>query len=306
MIEWLRSKVLNWINNRLAQSHVDDVLIQVIILAMVVDDYLGYVEFRQVHLQGLDAVIDRRGGLDAIGTSEPAIGRTLRQSTLTVIGTTILNINTSLRAASKPSPLSPSILTYPEYSLSEQLHRLVARLPIGLQELALSQHLSVEMVGIVLSFTDWLNNLDPVVAESSASWRHPTPAGLSNLEKCLYVALICLSDDLSGMGGHISVLIFRKPGQRARMILSDEGLWDDPRTADCVLWLATVVCSPRNITIIPRGVQNVLQEKILRQRPEVGDLAAIERILRRFFYPEARAGAWMQAWAAKLAKTRAK
>ena len=291
---------MRWINERLAQTHVDDVLIQAIVLAIVVDDYLGYVEFGQVHLRGLDAVIEHRGGLEHIGNSEAGMGNNLVQSTLTVISTTKLNIGTALHGGSLSHFREPTILTYPEYSLSLELRQMVSELPVGLQELALSQHLSVEIVQIVLSFKGWLHNLDPDRAESSLSWRQPVPSGLSNLEKCIFVALICLADDLSGLGGHISVLIFRKPGQRARMILSDEGLWDDPSLSDCVLWLATVVCSPRKVEIIPHDIWKALQEKILSQRPELRHFAEIESILHRFFYPEARAAAWKQAWAAKL------
>ena len=84
------------------------------------------------------------------------------------------------------------------------------------------------------------------------------------------------------------------------MILSDEGLWDDPRLSDCILWLATVVCSPRKAEIVPHDIWEALQGKILGQRPELKYLAEVENILHRFFCPEARAAAWKQAWAAKM------
>ena len=196
VIELLRSRLLQVINKKLDTRHVDDVLIQSICLTMIVDDYLGYVEFGRAHLSGLKTMTALRGGMNAVGSSEPALSENLPHIVMTVLSTVTLNVDTNLQR----NHSSSSISSYTNTS-GPMSNRAFRHLPSGFHRLASARYLSTAMVDILVSFMSWLNALDPATAASARSWRADTPRGLSDLEKCIMLALICLADDMSGMAG---------------------------------------------------------------------------------------------------------
>lgn len=196
VIELLRSRLLRVINKKLDTQHVDDVLIQSICLTMIVDDYLGYVEFGRAHLSGLKTMTALRGGMNVVGSSEPALSENLPHIVMTVLSTVTLNVDTNLQRNSSNAPLSSNSNASGPVS-----NRAFRQLPDGFQRLTNARYLSPAMVDILESFMSWLNALDPATSSSARSWRADTPRGLSDLEKCIMLALICLADDMSGMAG---------------------------------------------------------------------------------------------------------
>lgn len=189
-------------------------------------------------------------------------------------------------------------LTYPDFQLDSVQESWLIQLPRGFRILALTNHLSCTMLGILVEFNQWLLNLDLAEAENLPTWRHDIPAGLTNFEKCVFVALLCLADDLTTMGSHILSPLWRKAKYRAEEILNADELWNDPRCADCMLWTATVIALPRKD--IPHDMLALLQTKILASRPDVTSSAHVESILSQFFFPALRSSVWLYSWAKQL------
>lgn len=293
-IEYLRAKALASINSQLTARIVDDTLIQAIVLAIATDDYLGYVDFGEAHLQGLESLIPLRGGFDTIGTSEPSM-KNLQQALLTSVSALKLNISTSLRAhASTP-------LYRPSYPLSRETIDLVRPLRVGFRNLVRLGFLSTETIHLLTSFSAWLGALPADAAYSAQGWRRPIPAGLNNFEKCIVIALICLGDDLTGLGGHIGALMWRKPAQRAEILLWERSLWREPHFADVTLWMATVICCPQRQDIVPHSQWTILQDRIMGVRGDLHTLLDVERTMRCFFFPSFRMIALVSAWLSRLA-----
>ncbi|KAK5056701.1 hypothetical protein LTR84_012233 [Exophiala bonariae] len=285
-----RQRLLNKINEQLSQRKIDDVLIQAVTLLIPVDDHLGYTEFSQAHLAGIETMIECRGGLALVGSSEPAIG--VQLATLVSISTTKLSINTSPQKLYAKSPL-----VYPSIPFSPSICEEISRLPSGFADLALSGQISIEMIRIIIAFDLWLQDLSNSPDRTDrGAWRFTVPSGLNDIEKHICIALLCLADDVTSMGLYYGALIFRKPQKRAESLFNNASLWHSQEQADTIVWLATVITTPLRPELAPFKARLLLYERILRARPLLKQWVNVEVILRRFFYCEERERTWKDSW----------
>ncbi|RDW67245.1 uncharacterized protein DSM5745_09111 [Aspergillus mulundensis] len=286
-----RKKLFDLVTDMLGRQIVDDVLIQALCLLIPIDDYLGYVDFSQVHLDGLETVVDARGGLAQIGQSVPGMDANLQTSLLVSKSLLSTHIQTSLAYNATPAAEAASL--YPTLSVQSTLD-----LPIGFQHLTHTGHLSTNSVPILQSFSAWLRTHGTTDPALIPVWRYSAPAHLTPIEKCLFAALLCFADDLSCMGFHPAAIIFRQPRKRAEMLLAVPELWRDPALADFAVWMALVVTTPRNLGIAPLTVQRALFCKIFETRPGTYEWVHIDTALQSFFYDQGRARVWEGTWKA--------
>jgi hypothetical protein len=169
-------------------------------------------------------------------------------------------------------------------------------LPPGLLTLIHTGYLSHASVEILLSFSSWLSTHRSTDPSLTPVWRYSSSGPLCAVEKCLFTALLCLADDLSGMGLHPAAMIFRQPRKRAEMLLAVHELWTHRALADCLVWLVMVITTPRNPGITPFSGQRELFSRIVLSRPDLTCWADVEGVLRCFFYEESRAPSWKATW----------
>ncbi|KAL2834776.1 hypothetical protein BJY01DRAFT_259398 [Aspergillus pseudoustus] len=315
-----RKKLFDLVTDMLSRQEVDDLLIQAICLLIPIDDYLGYVDYSQVHLDGLEVVVRARGGHEMVGQSVAGMSQNLQTSLLVSRSLLLSHIQTSLGhhvpltgagAATtttttdrlNPSSLLPSL----ETPLGVELELELLNLPVGFTHLLSTGHLTAASIPILKSFSAWLHTHSATPASQIPVWRYNSPSPhqhphrhqqhLTAVEKCLFAALLCYADDISGMGLHPAALLFRQPKKRAGMLLQVPQLWADCGLADFVLWLAMVITVPRDPGITPWEVQRKLFRRIFEMRGQDGCAwADIESRLRCFFSDKGRAAVWEATW----------
>ncbi|EAW10829.1 uncharacterized protein ACLA_053030 [Aspergillus clavatus NRRL 1] len=295
-ITYHRNVLLKELHERLSRRQVDDVLIQAITLLIPVDDYLGHAEYGPVHLKGLNDVVQLRGGFGAIGTSdEAAFGSNLRMSVQVTMSLVEFHLQTNMNQESDTivgpvsAPSSPS-----------ELQIKASGLPPGFRDLIDQGCISDQMIDVLYSFMDWSIKGREIDPSARGTWRCSTARDLNNLEKCIVVTLACLADDISAMGTHPATIIFRKPKQRAAMLARVAEVWDNPLFVDCVIWMCTVVSTPRNRDILCREAQRRLLLKAIRCRYCALQWGDIRQVLERFIYESGRAADWEEAWSRAL------
>ncbi|KAL3494512.1 hypothetical protein BJX62DRAFT_223090 [Aspergillus germanicus] len=257
-----------------AVHHVDDVLVSALSLLISIDDYLGHVEFSRAHLNGLDAVIQARGGYNQLGSSIPGGSRDVQVSTL------IVRSQLLFHAIHAEPPVDTETTEAP---LSLDIPPDVSR---GFRDLIQRGYLSQDSIEMLHSFSAWQSEHGGQDPSAVAVWRYPAPLQkLNAIEKCIFVGLLCLADDTSHIALHPAATIYRQANKRADMIQNMPYVWDDPCLGDCLVWLWMVTLTPRDAEHSLYGVQwNVLTwETILSS-------------LRVFFYDEGRVLAWKTTW----------
>ncbi|KIW12690.1 hypothetical protein PV08_09968 [Exophiala spinifera] len=304
IIDTMRARFINLINSKLAYRAINDTLIHSICCATPVDEHLGLLEYSVAHLRGLEALVELRGGFSQVGSSYGPLADTLQSSVLHAITTTKLNIK---RDGQPQTPIASEQSTPKDHIIELRcpipgcltpFYGENTELPEGFAELAAMDALSLPMCHIIRDFQRWLHNLPVDKADECASWRHQIPDNLSNLEKCIYLALSCLADDLSAVGVHVCMDLWRKPRPRAIQILHETTLWEVPKFADCLLWVATSVSLANDL--VPYDIWEQLQDKILASRPDIVAIDDIVLILQGFFAPEKRLRIWRSRWEGRL------
>ncbi|KAL3459129.1 hypothetical protein BJX64DRAFT_207430 [Aspergillus heterothallicus] len=276
-----RQKILQDVHERLEQGQVDDVLIQAICLLIPVDDYLGYVEYGPVHLKGLSDIVNIRGGLKMVGSSDPiAFGKILQLTMLTVVSMIEFHMRTKFTSET----------FIPATSLSSAMQIKISAMPAGLRDLFRAGILSAGVIPILESYQTWFSQ-----TQKTDIWRSPVPPGLNNIESCLVITLVCLADDTSAMILHPAASMFRKTRQRIETVLNTPGLWSDPRVVDCMIWMTTVISVPPG-QFIDVGLQKQVLKKAIQGRVFVLEWEEIQCRLQKFYYSELRVGDWKRAW----------
>ncbi|KAH8432900.1 uncharacterized protein LDX57_010531 [Aspergillus melleus] len=295
-IMYHRSRLLGDLHERLSRRQVDDVLIQAICLLIPVDDYLGYVEYGPVHLKGLQDVVQIRGGFDQVGSSDAdAFGKNLRMSMLVVTSMVEFHLQTNI----SDQPLQTLVLA--EIALQQSgLQARISNLTNGFQKLLFSGYVSGEIFDIYESYTLWSSKVKDIDASMRETWRYSSSRELNNLEKCIIVTFACLADDISAMGTHPAALIFRKPKQRAQILATVTDLWKIPALIDCMIWMCTVISTPRNKLLFCREAQSQLLKKSVRNRSPARNWGQIQTILGLFVVESTRELDWKEVWSAAL------
>ncbi|KAL3496546.1 hypothetical protein BJX62DRAFT_232215 [Aspergillus germanicus] len=295
-----RKRLLDDIHRMLATNTIDDVLVHALSLLIPIDDYLGMDNYSKTHVAGFRAVIQARGGFDQVGQSVPA----MREAVVAL------------------ALIAQSLLVYYEDTLPKDSLDHFARsggsfdtlpgrqtpsdLPRGFTDLIHRGYFSPTTIGILQSFSAWHNTYLYHNTHETPTWFSSTSirSNFTHLEKCIFISLRCLADDMSAMALHPASQIHRQPGNRAEMLLSLAYSGPGLRTADCVLtgcymWLSFVLCAP-----VSSGVAvDDMQEEVFRAlllpivvERRLWDWEDFQRVLCGFFYDERRATGWQETF----------
>jgi hypothetical protein len=300
-----RKRLLDDVHRMLATNTIDDVLVHALSLLIPIDDHLGMDKYSKTHVAGFRAVIQARGGFDQVGQSVPAMREAvvalalIAQSLLVCYEDTLPRVSLEHFARSGgdsgafPGRHTPSDL------------------PRGFTDLIQRGYLSPTTIEILKSFSAWHNTYLYHDTHGAPTWLSSTrtPSNLTHLEKCIFISLRCLADDMSAMALHPASQILRKTEKRAEMLLSLAYSGPSLRTADCVLtdcymWLSFVICAPVASEV---GVDNMHEEVfralLLPVVVERGlcDWEDFQRALCCFFYDERRAAGWQDTLKRSLA-----
>ncbi|KAL2816701.1 hypothetical protein BJX63DRAFT_387132 [Aspergillus granulosus] len=161
-----RKKLFDLVTDMLSRGVIDDLLIQAICLLIPIDDYLGYVDYSQVHLDGLEVVVRARGGYDTVGQSVPGMSHNLQTSLLVVRSLLLPHIQTSLHYA--PPPGVPGSL----HPISFLETPLELGLPTGFTHLIPTGHLSTGLILILQNFSAWIHTHSHTLAAQTPIWRY--------------------------------------------------------------------------------------------------------------------------------------
>lgn len=296
LIEQLRSKVLVQINERLAAKAVGDVLILAVSYLIIIDDFLGYIQYGMLHLQGLETMIEMRGGYAAVMRSVTAdLHRKIMHG---FIGKALDAMKLNSRFA---LVTDQPIVRYPQPYIGSQLDEAVSKLPVGFQRLAEQRYLSNQTIEVLLEYRQAI--ADPAHysnVEILKLWRNSAPVSMNNLEKSIFIAMECLAADLSYGVYQTSMPIWRKTRQRALKVLSLSTLWEVPEIIDCTVWIGSVIMTPTQIDNTPFDLRQQFQSLVIARRPEFANTEEVKRVLEDFFLPNARWFALVQAWTTEL------
>lgn len=278
-IEALRSRFLQKVDARLESGTVDDVLIQVIVLAIAIDRCLGHKQFIAAHVKALDLGVALRGGLIEVGRSRPGLDDSLCLSVIaalfdagTVCGST----------GARP--------------VNRILPQVFSKLPKGMQALATEGYFSTNMIKALLSFEDWYSDPEMQPQSTTRIWSHAVSASLTVIEMCVLIALVCIADDLANKGDCMRTLLWRDSHRLADNLLNCAELWANDQLGDLLIWLISVIATPKKQELVPFKAQSELQQRIICLRPELRYQNIIEKRLRRYFCPQTSLELWKYAW----------
>lgn len=298
LIEQLRSKVLVQMNKQLARKAVGDVLMWAVSFLIVVDDFLGYIDYGLLHLRGLETMIELRGGYAAVGSTITADVPRLAMHQL------LGNAMNAMRLNSRFALISGAGVMRHQIIQCEQ-DKCVIELPHGFRKLAELGYLSTQTIEALLEYEKAIRdpahcgNVEVLKLWRTSVFGDSSQATLSNFEKCIFIAMECLAADLSYGVYQTSMAIWRKTRQRAQKVLEEPSLWYVPDFRNCALWIGTVIMSPTQLDSTPFDLRMLFQDRMLKSRSHLKDYEEVESVLSAFFYPRARQSALKQAWAAR-------
>ncbi|GIJ92451.1 hypothetical protein Asppvi_011433 [Aspergillus pseudoviridinutans] len=303
-----RQRLLEAVHYRLSKGQVDDVLIQIICIMISVDEYLGFSEYRSVHLKGFRDVVRIREASDTPGRSTSSLdpsSNAKHQSMAMLVHTSKKMVEFHLESnlvLFRDTMVVPTV-TFPPPSSVPDIEKRMAGLPPGLMVLVRSGILTEKMTDLLQDFSFWFYQgmgMDPTNRES---WRYSNFKPENRLEQCISMALLCLADDLSSMGTHPCAVIFRQTKQRVQFLSSFTELWASPLLAECMIWMCTVIAIPRNRTLLAQDEQMALLRRSVRNKALLRYSGQIAAILQRFFYDQSREADWQEAWNLALTVT---
>ncbi|KAL3454595.1 hypothetical protein BJX65DRAFT_301231 [Aspergillus insuetus] len=291
-----RKRLLDDVHRMLATNTIDDVLVHALSLLIPIDDYLGFDTYSRTHVAGFRAVIEARGGFDEVGQSVPAMREAV--VALALIAQSLLVCYESALPLGHFAHSGRDSGTFPERYTSLDL-------PRGFLELIQRGYLSPTMIEILQRFSAWHNTYVYRNTYETPTWLSSTSTfpKFTQLEKCIFISLRCLADDMSAMALHPASQMLRQTEKRAEMLLSLAYSGPGLRTADCVLTdcyicLSFVICAPVASEV---AVDN-MQEEVFRAlllplvvERRLCNWEDFQRVLCGFFYDERRAAEWQEA-----------
>ncbi|EHK22040.1 uncharacterized protein TRIVIDRAFT_151299 [Trichoderma virens Gv29-8] len=300
-----RQCLLKAVRQKISSQEIDEVLLHSLCMMISIDECLMFNEYRQVHLKGLQDVIQvhkvqnaARHSRCTVGPDPPA-DKSPMEMAVEVKGAVVefhLQVNLAFDN-NTTAMLSPR--TLPPYSL-DALKMRALNLPPGFSDLICRGLLTEKMVGLLENFAAWFFKGMGTEAACRETWRYSNFHPANTLEKCIAMTLVCLADDLSAIGLHPCAVIFRQPNQRSQIILSSSELWTPPYLGGLVTWMSTVIATPRRESLIEGDTQMALLRESIRHMKVCRSVEQVEAILQGFFYDQSRAAEWRRVWGKAL------
>lgn len=293
-VELLRSRFLDGVNRRLGNRQIDNVLIQIILIAIDIDISLGYTDFMAAHLRALEVTLALRQRHTYSDIYSTALDNALSISSLLTIFQASLSIDFNVSPGSSP---------YTTSSFFDEVHKPNSSLPQGIESLAAAGFLSIDLLNTLTFFADHEREMTPAAASEFRLRCCTTGNSLTSLELSILIALSSVLDDLTATGDHIAVMSWTEPYKPVISLLDQTELWENQLLNDLLVWFVTALTTPKMIDKIPFSTQNDYQQRLLDHDPRLRSCEVIEGIYTQFFFPTAKLPLWRYAWEVKFRRS---
>lgn len=199
------------------------------------------------------------------------------------------------------------VLEYPKHPYSVELCAEIAALPEGLGEMAITEKVSLQAIGLLRRCSETIKQT-PTKAQIHSSFaidmmRLVTCSRANSLEKTLilacYVFRRILGDKLQE-----EQYPFRSLRRQYGTLVSITrnfsktifNPFDGARTQDFAIWAVYVFASAPREYGLPQEEQDELMQKLFRQFPQMRCLDVALGVLNKFFFHEAVLGSCKQLW----------
>ncbi|OAP61890.1 hypothetical protein AYL99_04093 [Fonsecaea erecta] len=292
----------------MAPERLDPDLVLLTMSTLVTLNYMiNDLESFEIHLRALENVLASSEPRDDTGIKSFVRGRTLAFGVLA-----------SFLQANQPSYANRinekghriSTLTYPGHPFLPDLCAVVAKLPEGFAEVALSRSIAIEVISFVVKLTELVNWL-----ASSQHEREAQPKPDMTMQRAIY-DLQCLSAlSLTPIEVQISRALlafclhlyndmsFHIPLARPLRPLLETfnaytGNARDPWLHRCLYWCAIVTASAWDTQIDASPEQHLVLDSLVDKLPEATSWDDTEELMRRFLWHDRLADEWEICWRA--------
>ena len=283
-----RNRSIEHIQKRLRAGQFGDMLIQGVNAILSTDALLGNFEHVETHAKGVRALAIARG-YESIGSSHPLLAITLRRQLRWV--SNMLNMTIDGAPDAPRDTLDPADLLA---SGDGQLSQDFSELPIGFRSLAVQGMLSAKIIPLLAAFSRWAAaqlDRDPQQLHA-AIWHPEVPDGLSAVERCIAMAVCCLSEDKSGGGIHF---FYRRSAQHLDRFLADHLTQDEPFT-ECLIWAMFVLVGGQNPRYLTAEMRYSIIQGARRERDVLQSWPKLEALMKRFYWADECGVRWFQTW----------
>ena len=283
-----RGRTIGHVQQRLQEGLIDDMLIQGVNAMLSTDALLGNFEHVETHARGARAVAAAHG-YKHVGSSHPLLAVTLKRQ----LQWTDNMLNMIVERApftSAPAPNSALLLATGD----EQLLRDFNEIPIGFRSLATQGKLSTKIISVLAEFSRWTSEQIQRSPQQlrPAIWHHLIPNGLSGFERCVALALCCLSEDKFGTGIHF---FYRRSTQHLDVFLA-ENLTRDQTLTDCLTWAMFVLVGGRNDRYLTAEMRHSIIQRAYGELEVLRSWPKLEALLRRYYWADECAVRWFRTW----------
>jgi hypothetical protein len=313
-------------------------------MQLIYNDFASF----EIHLTGLRHLVETRGGIDNLGwdgfiknaitgsvivATHSGIERSVGSSWRILCEVFVLTFGSleSLWAYHENKKLSISTteakikIEYPEHPFSPELCVTIAKLPEGFADLALSGVLSLQVIGLLSSITDWIRQMQGgwkkgvlPLGESNGTFLKQTHVcleliplnKLTVLEKVICVAMAAMTTETFNKNKQ------RNPVHRRLNDTLSENMFRydlNKLAAESKIWLALVIAEPVPLphpsstesgTSLSRteSPRDILIDSHIRISSEARNWKWVKKNLQRYFYTEDLLVKWRRSWDAALVR----
>ena len=283
-----RSRSITHIQDRLRTGQVDDMLIQGVNATLSTDAMLGNFEHVATHAKGMKALVAARG-LSKLGDTHPLLAVTLKHQYNMIM--TMLHLSIDEAVTDFPTHIKQYDILKDQSSL-ESLN--LPRLPLGLQTLAMNGKLALPSILLITDFLQWNEEQDSLEAEGkrTAAWKPNIPENLSAFERCVLLAVVCLSEDKLEAGAHF----FHRRSVQTFDEFFDRYQDADQMISDCLIWVLSSLATALNNRYISEEMRDTMLRKAWVRFDVMKDWASLENLLRQYHYQDGSAQRLHQLW----------
>ncbi|OAP59112.1 hypothetical protein AYL99_06410 [Fonsecaea erecta] len=306
-VEALRLKMA-----RISTCDDDATILAVMALLGIALMYNDFVSF-ETHLIGLRHLVEMRGGVDNLGWDG-----FLKNSIIGLESLWAYHENKKMSISMNEASIK---LQYPKHPFPPDLCTLIAKLPEGFGEMALTGNLCVQILTILSRVSEWVKQLQGPRKKGVLPLGDPNGTYMKQTQACLELVplrgLKTLERVLCSAIAAITVETFSKSKQQnpvhRRMLeslsemLSQYELRDLP--PECAIWMALVIAGPPHASTDgatgqamsssegqSESPRNILLDRIMENLSSARNWKWVEKSIRKFYYSEDLLETWRHTW----------
>ena len=294
-----RTKALNALQQKLAKSCTDETVVASIIGLLTYDlTYGNWVSFEQ-NLKLLHNIINLRGGLDTL---------VFRDWVRYIMSWAELRwaSHMAMLSSDKSDSCNSTDLVYPTHPFTPDICLMISKLPIGLQELILAIPISIAVMRLMQSVSEWSRRFTTAIASSAVS--EISACSLEGIRLSALASRLLACSELSAREYLICITFLayivsfdgtqaRHPGGLEESMETLPNLMASIRPSGRVslVWMALVLASAKDSIAGPLPNRWVLIDLVLDTGP-FSEWQEVSIIARRFLWNRWLEERWESCW----------